>query len=113
MNNTLSNELIKIRGTVEEVSYKNTDNGFAVAILDVDNEPVTVVGELGLIEEGESLDVTGKYVEHPKYGLQFSAVMCESSLPETVSAIQKYLASGVIKGIGAVLAKQIVKKFQF
>ena len=111
MNKTLSNELLKIKGTVEEVSYRNSDNGFAVAILDVDNEPVTVVGELGLIEEGEAVDVTGRFVEHHKYGLQFSAVMCESSLPETVSGIQKYLASGVIKGVGPVLAKQIVKKF--
>ena len=111
MDKKLSEELLKIRGTVEEVSYRSPNGGFTVALLDVDGEPVNVVGDLGLIEEGESLDVTGRFVEHHKYGYQFSAEICESSLPETVSGIQKYLSSGVIKGIGPVLAKKIVKKF--
>ena len=104
MDKKLSEELLKIRGTVEEVSYRSPNGGFTVALLDVDGEPVNVVGDLGLIEEGESLDVTGRFVEHHKYGYQFSAEICESSLPETVSGIQKYLSSGVIKGIGPVLA---------
>lgn len=111
MNNNENGDLISIRGEIEDISFKNIDNGFAVVTLDVDGEPVCVVGELGLVEEGESLDVTGRYVDHPRYGKQFSAQMCERSLPETTSAIQKYLASGVIKGIGHVTAKAIVKKF--
>ena len=111
MSNNLNNDLISISGEIEDISFKNTDNGFCVVTLDVDGEPVCVVGELGLVEEGESLEVTGRYVDHPRYGKQFSAAMCERSLPETTSAIQKYLASGVIKGIGHVLAKQIVSRF--
>lgn len=111
MNNTLSDDVIRIKGTVEDIQYKNPDNGYIVALLDVDNEPVTAVGELGLIDVGESVELTGKFVEHYKYGHQFNAMMCVSSLPETIGAIQKYLSSGIIKGIGRVLAKKIVDKF--
>ena len=111
MNKTLSDELIKIKGTVEDIQYKNPDNGYVVALLDVDNEPVTAVGELGLIDVGESVELTGRFVEHHKYGLQFSADMCVSSLPQTVGAIQKYLSGGFIKGVGRVLARKIVDKF--
>ena len=111
MNKALSDELIKIKGTVEDIQYKNPDNGYIVALLDVDNEPVTAVGELGLVDVGESVELTGKFVEHYKYGYQFNAVMCISSLPETLMGIQKYLSSGFIKGVGRVLAKKIVDKF--
>lgn len=111
MNKALSDELIKIKGTVEDIQYKNPDNGYVVALLDVDNEPVTAVGELGLVDVGESVELTGRFVEHYKYGYQFNAVMCVSSLPETLVGIQKYLSSGFIKGIGRVLAKKIVDKF--
>ncbi len=55
MNNTLSDDVIRIKGTVEDIQYKNPDNGYIVALLDVDNEPVTAVGELGLIDVGESV----------------------------------------------------------
>lgn len=100
-----------IEGSVDCVVYKNEDNGFAVLTLDVGGEPVTVVGEFGDVEEGEDLKVTGEYINHHKFGMQFKAQLCERALPKTSSAIQKYLSSGVIKGIGPVIAKKIVKAF--
>ena len=100
-----------ISGMVDSVTYRNDDNGFAVVVLDWNSEPLTVVGELGNVEEGEELELTGEFSEHPKFGLQFRAKTCIRSLPETAASIQRYLAGGVIKGIGPVTARAIVKKF--
>ena len=69
------------------------------------------MGELGNIEEGEDLELTGCFTTHPKFGEQFKADVCIRSLPVEASAIQRYLAGGVVKGIGPVLAKKIVAKF--
>ncbi|MGN0667136.1 MAG: ATP-dependent RecD-like DNA helicase [Huintestinicola sp.] len=104
-------DLINIEGTVETVLFANEQNGYIVLDLDTGGDYVTVVGELGNIEEGEELRLTGKYVNHPKFGMQFRAEVCERKLPATASAILKYLASGVIKGIGPTLAKRLVDKF--
>ena len=93
------------------VMFKNEDNGYIVLMLDYAGEPVTVVGELGDIDEGEELTLTGEYQSHPKFGMQFHAFLCERALPSTAAQIQKYLSSGVIGGIGAVLAKKIVKEY--
>ncbi len=101
----------KITGTVDSVTYRNDDNGFAVITLDMGDELLTVVGDLGNVDEGEELELTGSFSEHPKFGHQFKAVSCVRSLPVEVSAIQRYLASGVVKGIGAVTAKALVKHF--
>ena len=100
-----------IEGSVDCIVYKNEENGFVVLTLDAGGEPVTVVGELGNVEEGEDLRLTGEYVNHRKFGMQFKAHLCERTLPKTASAIQKYLSSGVIKGIGPVLARKIVEAF--
>lgn len=100
-----------IEGIVESVLFTNPSNGYIVLELDIGDKIVTVVGELGNIEEGEELSLTGKYVTHPRFGVQFSADICTRKLPETSAAILKYLSSGVIKGIGATLAKRIVEKF--
>lgn len=107
----INKEMTFLEGSVDCVIYRNDDNGFAVLTLDVDNEPVTVVGEFGNVEEGEELKLTGEFVNHHKFGLQFKAHLCERTLPKTSIAIKKYLSSGVIKGIGPVLARKIVKKF--
>lgn len=104
-------ELEKISGEVDSVVYRNDDNGFAVIMLRWDDELVTVVGELGNIEEGEELTCTGKFVTHQKFGEQFKCEICERALPSSPAAIRRYLASGVIKGIGAVMAKKIVDLF--
>ena len=105
------NELIHIEGTVETVLFCNEQNGYIVLDLDTGGDYVTVVGELGTIEEGEELRLTGKYVTHPKFGAQFRAEACERKLPATEAAILKYLSSGVIKGIGPTLAKRMVEEF--
>ncbi|MBR3921210.1 MAG: ATP-dependent RecD-like DNA helicase [Oscillospiraceae bacterium] len=104
-------ELIKISGTVESVVYKNPSNGYVILELDSNNILITVVGEIGNIDEGEELYLEGEYVNNPKYGVQFKAFVCERKMPETAYAIQKYLSSGVIKGIGPALAKNIVDAF--
>lgn len=105
------NQTVTIRGSVDSVTYRNDDNGFAVITLDLDGDPLTVVGELGNVEEGEELELTGEYSTHSKFGKQFKASFCLRSLPEEVSAIRRYLACGVVKGIGPVTAANIVKKF--
>lgn len=102
---------ITINGSVDSVTYRNDDNGFAVITLDQNGTPITVVGELGNVEEGEELELTGTYTTHPKFGDQFKADLCIRSLPVEAGAIQRYLAGGVIKGIGPVTARHIVKKF--
>ncbi len=104
-------KLIKISGIVDSVVYRNINNGYAVIELDMGDVLTTVVGEIGNVEEGEELELSGEYVNNTKYGVQFRASLCERKLPETVYAIQKYLGSGVIKGIGPALAKSIVEEF--
>ncbi|MCI7767816.1 MAG: ATP-dependent RecD-like DNA helicase [Oscillospiraceae bacterium] len=105
------NELIHIEGTAEDILFCNEQNGYIVLDLDTGSDYVTVVGELGSIDEGEELRLTGRYVTHPKFGAQFRAETCERKLPATESAILKYLSSGVIKGIGPTLAKRLVEQF--
>lgn len=96
---------------MDSVTYRNDDNGFAVIVLDYNGDPLTVVGPLGNVEEGEELELTGVFANHPKFGRQFKAAACSRSLPATASAIQRYLAGGVVKGIGPVTARAMVKKF--
>lgn len=100
-----------LEGSVDSIIFKSEDTGFAVLVLESNGEPVTVVGDLATVEEGEDLKLTGEYVRHRKFGLQFKAHLCERALPKSASAIQKYLSSGVIKGIGPVIAKRIVNTF--
>ena len=105
------NQGIIIEGSVDQILFSNPSNGYAVVSLSAKDGDIVVTGELGNVEEGELLSVTGKYVNHPRYGTQFNAEICERKLPETSAAILKYLSSGVIKGIGPTLAKRIVEKF--
>ncbi|MGN0622435.1 MAG: ATP-dependent RecD-like DNA helicase [Oscillospiraceae bacterium] len=104
-------DLEKIQGEVDSIVYRNEDNGFGVIMLKWDDELITVVGELGNVEEGEELTCTGRFVTHQKFGEQFKCEICERSLPTSPAAIKRYLASGVIKGVGAVMAKRIVDAF--
>ncbi len=101
----------EIIGTVEEIIYKNPDNGFTVLYLSSDNELINVVGEFYDVNIGEELKLTGSFTTHSTYGYQFKAELCEHQLPATSSAIFKYLSSGVVKGIGPVIARRIVDKF--
>ncbi len=100
----MADELLHIEGSVESVVFKNEVNGYIVLDLDSGGDMITVVGILGDIEEGEILVLEGRYGTHKKYGTQFMAEYCERKLPDTSVNIEKYLASGAIKGIGAGLA---------
>ena len=105
------NTALTITGTVEDVVFFNEDNGYIVLGLDCEGELVTVVGNLGDVREGESLTLLGEYINSQKYGRQFKAEVCERSLPNTESAVRKFLGSGVINGVGPALAKRIVTAF--
>ncbi len=106
-----TNNLTELEGIVDSVTYCNSENGYIVLDLDVNGDYVTVVGELGNIEEGEELIVTGAYTKHAKYGMQFRASYCQRKMPATTNAILKYLSSGALKGIGKTLASRIVEEF--
>ena len=107
----MEQELEKISGTVEDVTYHNEESGFTVLLVDVDGDPVTVVGEVPEIAEGEEITATGSYKVHGTYGVQFRAELIERTLPATAGAIRKYLSSGAVKGLGPALAGRIVARF--
>lgn len=103
--------VISIEGTVSEVVYMNPETGFAVIEVETDEELLPVVGELYGVSEGEELRLTGSYSNHPKFGRQFKAMAYERRMPATAAAVRKFLSSGAVKGIGAVLAARIVDTF--
>ncbi|MBC2705559.1 ATP-dependent RecD-like DNA helicase [Desulfobacula sp.] len=106
--------MITIKGILDRLTYQNQDNHYTVAKLRIAkiSDPVTIVGHLAGVFEGESLEVSGKWTTHPKYGDQFKAEVYKVVLPATVSGIRKYLGSGMIKGIGKSLADKIVDQFE-
>jgi exodeoxyribonuclease V alpha subunit len=105
--------LADLQGQIERITYTNDDNGFTIAKVKVygHRDLVTVVGTLMAPTPGEILKMRGEWANHPKYGEQFKVVHCRSMVPASVYGIQKYLSSGLIKGIGPIMAKRIVKKF--
>ncbi len=106
--------MITIKGIIERLTYQNKENHYTIAKLRIAkiSEPVTIVGHLAGVFEGESLEISGKWVSHAKYGDQFKVEIYEVILPATVSGIRKYLGSGMIKGIGKFLADKIVDHFE-
>ncbi len=104
-------QLETLTGNIEEIIFRNDDTGFTVLSLDVKDELVTVVGEVLDIAAGEEVTVTGRFVNHSTYGTQFKAETFQRLLPSTAAAINHYLASGAIKGVGPVLAGRLVEKF--
>ena len=111
MNRNDNAPMFTITGRVESLVYSNSETGYVVLEVDVEGALVSVVGELGEIAPGEEVQFTGRYVNHPTYGEQFRAQLCERRMPATASAILKYLGSGVIKGLGPALARRIVNRF--
>lgn len=100
-----------IEGYVDHIIYRNQENGYTVASLIVDGEELTCVGTFQALSEGETICGKGRYTEHPSYGQQFSICSYETVVPQDAFAIERYLGSGAIKGIGAALAARIVRKF--
>ena len=103
--------LYEMSGTVERVIFRNEKNQYTVLELNNSEELVTVVGTLPFVSAGEELKVIGVWSNHPSFGPQFKAEVCERPRPATAAAILKYLSSGAVKGIGAATAARIVETF--
>src|SRR5271155_3704780 len=101
----------ELAGVVERFLFQSTDNGFAVFVLKTKGHDITVRGYVPGVHAGEEIRVVGAWVSHPKFGRQFEASSCTTSLPTSAQGIQKYLASGLIKGIGPKYAERLIKKF--
>ncbi len=104
-------ELLQMKGTVEHIVYSNPSNGYHVIELMAEQDVVTVVGDLGEVNEGEEVLVTGKFITHPTFGFQFQAQSCIVQMPETSRGILRYLSCGVLPHIGPATAKKIVARF--
>ncbi len=103
-----------LKGTVERITYSNPENGFSVIRLKTENnsELITIVGFLATLNPGTQLILKGDWKTDNKYGKQFSVKSYKELMPSTLLGIEKYLGSGLIKGIGPVYAKKIIDKFQ-
>ena len=112
-NNNTNKTLENITGTVERITFHAEDSGFCVLRVNVKGQRdlVTVTGALPSIHAGECVDASGTWSAHGQYGLQFKANTLQVLEPTTLAGIEKYLASGMIKGVGPVYAKKLVRKF--
>lgn len=105
---------VTLKGTLERITYVNEETGYTIARLATersDKELLTVVGPLLGAQVGESLLLTGRWTTHPRYGRQFEVWSYTTLLPATIQGIQRYLGSGLIKGIGPKMAERIVNHF--
>ena len=105
--------LTDLRCQIERITFTSEDTGYTVARVKVygRHDLVTIVGNLMSATPGEVLNLQGEWKNHPKFGEQFSVVKYQSAVPASVHGITRYLGSGLIKGIGPVMAKRITKKF--
>ena len=99
-------------GFIEKIIYKNEENGYTVFSVEGEDGEEIFVGNLFGAGEGLYIVAEGDYVNHPQYNIQFQFTSCEIQLPTDSAGIERYLASGIVKGVGEVLAKKIVKKFK-
>lgn len=102
----------KLAGYVEHIIYRNADNGYTVLNLVSREAEITCVGIFSAIAEGENIEASGDYTDHPTYGKQFKVESFEEKAPEDEEAIERYLGSGAIRGIGLALAARIVRRFK-
>ena len=102
---------MEITGEIRDIIYKNEINSYTIAEFETEEEATTVVGYLPFVNSGDTLKLTGKFVEHKDYGRQFKIDTFEKMMPQTLDALERYLANGNIKGIGEAIAKRIIKKF--
>ena len=105
--------LSSITGVIERITFHSSESGYTVARLNTGNvkQLITVVGSFANIQAGQTLQLQGTWTEHPQYGSQFQVVSYKETKPATLTGIEKYLGSGLIKGVGPVTAKRIVKHF--
>lgn len=102
---------MEIKGEVTDIIYQNEINNYTIAEFETEEDGTTIVGYLPFVKKGDTLKVIGKFVEHKDYGMQFKVDTFEKLMPETLDALERYLANGSIKGIGEATAKKIIKKF--
>lgn len=103
---------MEIKGQICEIIYQNEVNSYTIAEFETDEELTTIVGYLPFINKGDSLKLVGNFVNHPEYGRQFKIQTFEKTMPETLEALERYLAGGIIKGVGPATAKRIVNNFK-
>ena len=104
--------LEEIQGIVNDTIFRNEDNGYSVLSLHTGRRDISVVGSLPELATGEQLLLRGVWIEHVKYGRQFQCQSCEIQLPTTLLGIERFLASGLIAGVGPAIAKRIVNRFK-
>lgn len=102
-----------VTGYIDHIIFRNEDNGYTVMVLKgvKDEDELTCVGTFPVITQGASIEAEGSFIQHPVYGKQFQAVRLTEKMPEDAMAMERYLGSGAIKGIGAALAGRIVRHF--
>lgn len=104
-------EDIVLKGEIGDIIYQNKENGYTVFTILAKGEETTCVGVVPMVHEGESLEVRGNWSNHPAYGKQLQVQFYEKSMPTSQSGMEKYLASGLIKGLGPKTSKKIVQRF--
>ena len=102
---------IKLNGTVTDITYYNDVNGYTVFSVDIGDEELTVVGNTIDMSIGDHVEIIGDYTYHSIYGRQFKAEICNTTMPETVDDLYRYLASGIVKGVRESTALKIIDKF--
>ena len=103
---------MEIEGEIAEIIYKNELNSYCIAVFNKkDGNEITVVGYLPFINIGDTLKLHGKMVEHQDYGEQFKIDTFEKIMPQTLDALERYLANGSIKGVGPATAKKIIETY--
>lgn len=100
-----------LSGTVDHITFSNSNNGYTVAVLKLPDDEITVVGIMPFISVGDFIEVTGSFTNHPTYGPQFKVVSYEKSAPTGMASILNYLSSGAIRGVGPSTARSIVERF--
>ena len=104
--------MITIEGRLERITYRNEDNYYTVARFKTAQAEVTITGNMAGVSSGQSLKITGQWTTHPRYGQQFKVHSYQITLPSHVDGIRTYLGSGLIKGVGRVMANRIVDTFE-
>ena len=102
---------MEVKGEVVDIIYQNELNSYTIAVFDTEEEETTIVGYLPFVKSGDTLKLEGRFVEHKDYGRQFKVDTFEKLMPQTLGALERYLANGNIKGIGEATAKKIIKTF--
>ena len=100
-----------LSGGIDEIRFRNEENGYTIAVLDCEGEPVVCVGTFPPVSEGEYVSLEGDFTVHSKFGKQFKVSAVHSSQPDTLDGIVRYLGSGLIRGIGPKTALAIVERF--